>query len=213
MDYTSLMSNAAPPSGPQPGPWDAMNQIVPPPANPSAPPEWLAKRLVESAKHTADWAKLPGDLYSGLMERKPSTPGQWSDEDEAVKQLNQQHMSDWASSTAANEVFWPRTGTNVGGSGFAVGSGAIPPAKAAIADVPGLTKQLEAALHSKNVEEFPTIFKSLGDLSEADAKSLAKQFYGGGSPRSKKQALDLVWERWRKLQDFRKSTSADKAAF
>lgn len=187
----------------------APDELQPPPRNPAAPPDAVAAAIRAALQHNVDWAKVPGMVAQGVQ---PSTPGQWSEEDEFRKQHLAQAPYSWGPQTAFSEVFWPRMGTNVGGSGFAVGSGATMPGKAAAADVPALTKQLETALQSKNTEEFPTIFKSLADLSEGDVKALAKEFYGGGIPRSKKQALDQIWTRWRKLEEFRKNTSANRPA-
>lgn len=105
------------------------DQLVPPPRNPMAPPQGLADALQGAVKHNADWASLPGRVFQGVQ---PQTPGQWSEEDEFRRQHLAQTAQEWGPQTAFSEVFWPRTGTNVGGSGFNVGSGMIIPPKEGI---------------------------------------------------------------------------------
>src|SRR5229473_3580427 len=48
-------------------------------------------------KGIADWASLPG---RAMTPQQPMVPGQWSDVDESIRQLDQQAKMDWAASTA-----------------------------------------------------------------------------------------------------------------
>lgn len=103
--------------------------LVPPPRNPMAPPQGLVDALSGAVKKNLDWASVPGRVARGV---EPETPGQWSEEDEFRRQHLASSPYEWGPQTAFGEVFWPRTGANVGGSGFNVGSGAIIPPKQGI---------------------------------------------------------------------------------
>ena len=54
---------------------------------------------------------LPGDVYAGKFDTKPSVPGQWSDEDEARAQLNEKALIERAADLA----------TNISGGTYALG--------------------------------------------------------------------------------------------
>lgn len=77
--------------------------------------------LRDAVGHNLDWASVPGRVMQGVQ---PQTPGQWSEEDQFKQDSLATKPYAWGPQTAFNEVFWPRTGTNVGGAGFHVGSGA-----------------------------------------------------------------------------------------
>lgn len=90
---------------------EVINGLMKPPVNPAHPPEAVANLIRSLAggavKRGLDWVKTPGLAMQGTP---PTTPGMWSDEDEAKQQINQNHLNNWAFGTAANEVFWPRPG-------------------------------------------------------------------------------------------------------
>lgn len=107
--------------------------LVPPPRNPMAPPQGISDAVRGAVKHNLDWAKVPGRIMQGVTR---GVPGQWSETDEWRQQQLDDAPYHWGPATAVSEVFWPRTGTNVGGSGFSVGSGAVVPPKQGFRLVP-----------------------------------------------------------------------------
>ena len=69
-------------------------------------------------KGITDWARLPG---RAMMPQQPLVPGQWSDVDESIRQLDQQAKMDWAASTALGMVGLP--GVPAGAVGIGAGKG------------------------------------------------------------------------------------------
>jgi hypothetical protein len=63
-------------------------------------------------KGIADWAHLPG---RAMTPQQPLVPGQWSDVDESIRQLDARATGDWAASTALAMAGLP--GTRVPGAG------------------------------------------------------------------------------------------------
>ncbi len=73
-----------------------MAQPVRPAGQEAATP--FVKSALESG---ANWAAVPGRVAQG---QQPQTPGMWSDEDEAVSQLNAAQEPNWGAQTALNMV-------------------------------------------------------------------------------------------------------------
>jgi hypothetical protein len=66
-------------------------------------------------KGIADWARLPG---RAMTPQQPVVPGQWSDVDESIRQLDDRATGDWAASTALATVGLPGAGAGrVAGAG------------------------------------------------------------------------------------------------
>lgn len=97
------------------------DKLIPPPTNPSAPPKWLADLINSAAQKSADFMKVPGQIAQGVT---PEVPGQWSETDQMRQDSLDNKSYSWGPQAAFSEVFWPRLGRNIGGSGFSVGSGA-----------------------------------------------------------------------------------------
>ena len=72
-------------------------------------------------KGIADWAHLPG---RAMTPQQPMVPGQWSDVDESIRQLDQQAKMNWAASTALGMVGLP--GLPAGAVGIGAGKGGPP---------------------------------------------------------------------------------------
>ena len=74
-------------------------------------------------KGIADWASLPG---RAMTPQQPLVPGQWSDVDESIRQLDQQAKMDWATSTALGMVGLASVPADAVGIGTGKGIGGSP---------------------------------------------------------------------------------------
>lgn len=195
------------------------DQLLPMPRNPAAPADWAQNAVRHAASELARIIALP----RRAMEQGITT-------EEAIPWAGQVALSGAGSGApmaapGAAGIFGGRLKSLFGGAKDAPEAAPIaaavkevaPVAPIEYAPLSGSTAEMSGrlvkALQSKDLNEFPALYKSLADKPFPELKELAKEFYAGGSPQSKKQALEQIWMRWRKLQEFSTNNSATRASF
>lgn len=169
--------------------------LVPPPRNPAAPPDMIANAVRAALQHNLDWAKLPGRVMQGVQ---PSTPGQWSEEDEYRAQDLARRAYDWGSQTAFSDVFWPRSG-GAGTLTSGAGSKMTQPQKAATPTEQHVANLTTAGTNNQEAFDLAlNAIKADPSLKTADMVAIANSYGYGGTPykKTKEGALEHIKSNW-----------------